>query len=180
LTIEINTLQGRLEKVQNLLAAEPLLILKEDTATFQMVNDILGTAHYESHPDLKEKERQIYEVLDSYEWGLNHQEYYVQLAEYLKDNPEVFKQMIEMNERLVAIADLPEDAKEVDDLARDCVRLLKNIPVYETLCNLEAAKNPFDSLLNEMLSSLLTPAQMRFCELSLQYGKKKEIGPFNK
>jgi DNA-binding transcriptional MerR regulator len=177
LSSEINTLQARLEKVQKLLAAEPLLILKEDTATFQMVNDIIGTEHYESYPDVREKERQIYEVLDSYEWGLNHQQYYVQLAEYLKDNPEVFQKLIKMNERLVAIADLPEDAQEIDELARDCVRILKCIPIIETMCSLETV-NPFDPLLNEMLSSLLTPAQMKFCELSLQYSR--ETGPFNK
>lgn len=169
--MQMNTLRHRLERVRELLAAEPASLheIQEAPASFRMVTEIVGTQLYDNNPELMELDRQIYGIFDDFAWGLDHQEPLRQVAEYFRAHPQAYQRMLECNERVAAIADLPEDAKEVEELARDCVDILKEIPFLETWYRQEEGSNPLEPLMSEMLNNLLTPALARFCQLCQLY-----------
>lgn len=171
LLTQIDVLQKRIDKIRNLLNEERLNLIEahDDPPTFRMMVDIVGTEHYKNHPEIMEQERRIAAVLDDYEWGLDHQHFYREVAEYLQSNPQFYQLLVACNERVAAITDLPEDAPEVERLARDTVAILKEIPMFEELFKKKGPQNPFEPLINEMLNGLMTPAQVRYCRLCQQY-----------
>lgn len=167
---QIKTLEERLERIQGLLDKEPLDIeRKKDPPTFQMINDMLGTEHYEGLPELLEQDRKIYALLDDFNWEMEHQRQFHQVAEHFRDNPEQYRLMIDHNQRIADLMNLPEDDPEVEKLAREVVRFMLDIPVIR---NMEKEKGPrlsFAPVLDEMLNDLLAPALERFCRLFKQY-----------
>lgn len=173
LSAQIRVLEERLERVQTLLNNEPLDLEKgrEDPPTFKMIADILGTEAYKDLPELLEQERSIYRLLDDYNWGLDHKKTYGQVAEYFQANPEEYKLMIDYNQRIMALSDFPEDATESEmvQLAKDCVRIIADIPIINELYKNQGNQVSFEPIINEMLCDLLSPAQIRFCELVVQY-----------
>ena len=171
LLLQMNTLQYRLNRVRELLDAEPASLneTREDPASFRMVTEIVGTELYDNHPQLMELDRNIYGLLDDFSWGLEYQEPFRRVAEYFQAHPQEYQRMLACNERFAALANLPEDAEEVEALAQDCVDLLKEIPVLETCCEREKGWNPFEPLLNEMFNNLLTTAQAQFAKLCQLY-----------
>lgn len=171
LTCQIEILQKRAKRIQKLLDDETVNLIEaqDDPPTFRMMVDVVGTEHYKNHPEIMEQERRIAGVLDDYEWGLDHQQLYREVAEYLQSHPEHFQLLAECNERVAAIMDLPEDAPEIEQLAGDTVAILAGIPIFEELFRKNPAPNPFEPLINEMLNGLMTPAQARYCRLCQQY-----------
>ncbi len=171
LLLQMNTLQHRLNRVRELLTAEPASLheTREDPASFRMVTEIVGTQLYDNHPQLMELDRQISGVFDDFAWGLDHQELLRQMAEYFQAYPQEYQRMLDCSERVDAIADLPEDAKEVQELARDCVDILTSIPLFKTWYRGEEPHNPLEPLISEMVNNLLTPAQAQFCRLCQLY-----------
>ncbi len=171
LLTQIKTLEERVEKIQNLLNKEPLDIDngREDPPTFKIVTDILGTEAYHDLPELMEQDRNIYGVLDDFDWGLEHQPIFRQVAEYFQAHPEEYRLFIDYNERFNALMHLPEDVPEVEQLARDCTSVMRSIPVLKEFYLKEGPRASFEPVINEMLSDLLSPAQARFCKLCQQY-----------
>ncbi|HWP97741.1 MAG TPA: MerR family transcriptional regulator [Syntrophomonadaceae bacterium] len=171
LLVQIEVLQKRVEKIRNLLNEETLNLIEahDDPPTFRMMTEKGWTEQYKNHPELMEQERQILAVLDDFEWGLDHQDIYREMAEYFQSHPQHYQLLMDCNERLAAIADLPEDAPEVEELARDSIAILKGIPLFEELFKKKGPQNPFEPLINEMLNGLMTPAQVRYCRLCQQY-----------
>ncbi len=171
LLTQIKTLQERVERIQNLLNKEPIDIDsgREDPPTFKIVTDILGTEAYHGLPELMEQDRNIYGLLDDFDWGLEHQPIYRQVAEYFQTHPEEYRLIINYNERFNTLMHLPEDAPEVEQLARDSANVIRSIPVLRDFYLKEGPRASFEPVINQMLSDLLSPAQIRFCELCQQY-----------
>lgn len=168
---QMKTLEDRLEIIQKLLDKEVLDIEKgkDDPPTFKMINDMLGMELYEGMPELLEQDRKIYALLDDFNWEMEHQRHFYQVAEYFRDNPEQYRLIIDYNQRISALMNLPEDDPEVEKLAREVVQIMLNIPVIR---NMEEEKGPrlsFEPVLDEMLNDLLSPALARFCRLFKQY-----------
>lgn len=168
---QMNTLQYRLDRVRELLAAEPSSLneTREEPVSFRMATGIVGTELYDNHPPLLELDRNIYGLLDDFAWGLDHQELFRKIAEYFQTHPQEYQQMLACSERFAALTNLSEDAEEVEAAARDCVDILKEIPFLETCSRQNEGHNPFEPLINEMLSNLLTPAQAQFAKLCQMY-----------
>jgi DNA-binding transcriptional MerR regulator len=163
-------LETRLAKISELLNSETKITADSaESTTMQMVINILGEEYESENSDAREQERQLYKVLDNYEWGMNHQEKLLQVAEYYADNPLEYQLLKSLDEKLAGIAHLPPETPEIDELARECVRILKCMPNYQELVDFSDRESSFESLLNEMLAEVLTPAQIKFCQLCEHY-----------
>lgn len=90
---EKKNLEERVAKIEMLLSEE-MVILDEDTfksPSFQMITDILGLDKIEKYaqtcPEIFDQQRNLFGILDDFQWGENYLETFQALAEYFKTHP---------------------------------------------------------------------------------------------
>lgn len=169
---QISRLQGQVARIQDLLDKEEPS-LKEDqelSATFKMFTDILGEdahAQYQnSCPELYEQERKLYGLIDELEWGLDFQDLLAEFADYFKEHPEQYQDLLDYGTRMTEIAKLPPDSPVIQDLACKYAAFLKSLPFFEKLIKQENWTNAsLESISREMFADVMSPAQMKLMEL---------------
>ena len=170
------TLEERVAKIDTLLG-EDMVLLNEDSFTspsFQMITEIMGADQIEEYartcPELFDKHRKLYGLVDDLQWGEDYRETFSALAEYFKAHPEQYKMALDSGARLARLAQFREDDPEIEALARESIKLINSMPlVKEMLCNQAAIKKPLDSLLNEMVAETVSPAQIKYQQLFEKY-----------
>jgi DNA-binding transcriptional MerR regulator len=176
LLCEIKILGERVGKIEELLNEETVR-LKEDaikSPSFQMITEMLGTDQMTEYartcPEIFDQHRKVFGILDDFQWGEDYRETFRALAEYFDGHPQLYQVALDYGKRLARLAHLPEDDPEIEMLARDSTELIKNTPLLESiLCNQSGPKKPFESLYNNMVAGVLSPAQMKYKQLFEQY-----------
>ena len=93
---------------------------------------------------------------------------------YYAERPEEYREMLEISERLTAVAGLPEDAPEVGRLAKDLVQHLEHTPFPDgPLEDSVLMSGPLDNAFSEVLLGNFSPAQKRVMELMQEEFEKR-------
>jgi hypothetical protein len=173
---EKKSLEERIVKIEKLLR-EDTVPLEEDSFTspsFQMIMDILGPDQMEKYaqtcPELFAQQRKVYGILDDFQWGEDYRETFRALAEFFKAHPKEYQISLDYGVRFARLAQLPEDDPEVEALARASAEFIKSMPqLMEILGKQEGIKKPLASLYNDMVSNVVSPAQVKHGQLLQQY-----------
>jgi DNA-binding transcriptional MerR regulator len=173
---EKKSLEERVAKIEILLS-EDMVLLDEDTfesPSFQMIAEILGPEQIEKYvqtcPEVFEQQRKLFGILDDFQWGEDYRETFRALAEYFQAHPEKYQMALDYGVRYARLAQLPEDDPEIEILARESAEIIKSIPVLAESNHFELSK-AVESLYNEMVAGVLSPAQMKHKQLVEQYLK---------
>jgi len=176
LIAEKKILEERISKIKKLLSEDSALLHKDShiSPSFQMVVDVLGPHQIKEYarscPELFEQQRQVHGILDDFQWGEDYQETFRALADFFKEHPEEYQISLDYGLRLARLAQLPEDDPEIEVLARESAEFIKSIPQLMKLLGDHAGiKKPTDSLYNDLLSNILSPAQVKHGQLLQQY-----------
>lgn len=175
---EKKSLEERVAKIETLLSEETGL-LDEDvlgSPSFQMITEILGPDRIDKYartcPEILDQQRKLFGILDDFQWGEDYQETFRGLAEYFQAHPQQYQIALDFGVRLARLGQLPEDDPEIEVLARESAEFIKSIPqLKELLCNQPGIKKPLESLYNEMVAGVLSPARIKHKQLVEQYLK---------
>jgi len=176
LIAEKKTLEDRISKTEKLLSENSSFLYDDSfiSSSFQMVADILGPDQIKEYaricPELFEQQRKVLNILDDFHWGEDYQETFRALADFFKEHPEEYQISLDYGVRLARLAQMPEDDPEVEALARESAEFIKSMPQLMKLLGEHAGiKKPTDSLYNDLLSNILSPAQVKHGQLLQQY-----------
>ncbi len=92
------------------------------------------------------------------------------LAEYFQAHPKQYKISLDYGVRLAKLSQLSEDDPEIEILARESAEFIKSIPqLRKLLCNQPGIKKPLESLYNDMVAKIISPARMKHKQLLQKY-----------
>lgn len=176
LLLEQKELERRLQEIEKLLAEDDVALPTKtvDSASFRMIGGILGNENIESYartcPELIEGQRRIFGILDDFQWGMDYRDDFKELAEFFKDQPQVYETALTFGVRLAALATLPADDPSVSALAQEAASFIQSMPPLKAML---AKKPQFDeskaALYDDMVATVRTPAQRRFGRLLQEY-----------
>lgn len=173
---EKKSLEERIAKIELLLHEEKVQLDKNmcDSPSSQMITEILKPEQIENFvracPELSQQQQKLLSIMDDFQWGENHQETFQALAEYFQAHPEQYQISLDYGVRLANLSQLSEDDPEIENLARQSAEFIKSIPqLKELLCNQPGIKKPFESLYNDMVANVISPARMKHKELLQRY-----------
>jgi DNA-binding transcriptional MerR regulator len=169
---QIALLEERRKKIRTLLD-EPRLDVFEAKAspspTFQRVQEQLVAHHFSIDPAQWEQEAQLYALLDDFQWFEGQPTGLKELADrfiqHVTEHPEEYQQLLALGERLTALASLPEDAPEVEQLVEDFDGYFEHYPF---LLNLQKQiafadqESPISQIFGDLMTPIFSPAQRRF------------------
>lgn len=166
---EIDKLEGRRRRLESLLAQndrdisiEPL----EEPYAIKLAEEHLGEHLSEISHGLWEQERRMWSNLDAFEWPEGYREMQELITLYYADRPDEFREMILLEERLVTLAELPEDVPEVEKVAEDLARHLEQTPFPDDpLEGSPLVSGPMGEVFSGILLDNFSPAQKRVIEL---------------
>lgn len=169
-------LEEQIAKVDTLLNGEYIYMddITFESSSFQMISDILGPDKIDSYAqsctELFEQQRKLFSILDDFKWGENYNGTFRALAEYFKTHPQQYQISLDFGARLAKLAQLLEDDPEIEILARQSAEFIKSIPVLrELLYDQTGLTKSLENLHNDMVSSILSPAQIKHKQLIQQY-----------
>lgn len=173
---EKNGLETRLQEIEKLLAedAGALTANTVDSSSFRLIDGILGNENMEAYaktcPELVEGQRRIFGILDDFQWGTDYRDNFKGLAEFFKDQPQIYESALAFGARLAALAALSADDPSVSALAREAAAFIQSVPPLKEML---AKKPQFDesraALYDDMVATVRTPAQRRFGRLLQEY-----------
>jgi DNA-binding transcriptional MerR regulator len=173
---EKKTIEDQLSKIEILLKQQTVLLDKSafDSETFQMVTEILEPVQAENHvhayTELFEQRRNIFGIIEDFQWGEDHKENFKAIAEYFKLHPEQYQIALEFGKRLAGLKEMSEEDPEVEFLAREGAEFIKSIPfLKEMLYDKSGFGITNEDLFNEMAKGVLSPAQMKHKQLMQKY-----------
>lgn len=179
LLIEKKNLEERVDKIEGLLNEDEVSLDDESfsSSSFQMITKILGSDKIDEYalscPELYIQHRKVFGILDDFQWGGDYQETFRALAEFFKEHPQQYQISINLGARLAKLVQLPEDDPEVEALARESAEFIKSIPqLQEILCKQPGIKKPLENLYHDLVSNVISPAQVKHGQLLKQYLSK--------
>lgn len=176
LLIEKKNIDEQLSKIEILLSQE-IEELEEtslESKSFKMITEILESEQVENYkescPDLFDQQRNIFGIIDDFQWGKDYQENFGKIAEYFKLHPKQYKIALEFGKRLSKLKQMSEDDPEIENLAKEGAEFIKNEPFLKQMLY---GQNGFEitneSLFNEISNKFLSPAQIKHKKLIQKY-----------
>ena len=164
---QIEHLEQRRARLREMLAAEDdPSATGEEPRMFE-----LARRHLEGHwsnvtPEALEQERKFWATLDAFRWPRGYREFQEALVLHLADHPTEYEELLALEERLAALANLPEGSEEVETLARDLAAHFEKNPLPEGLSEgVGWGAGPKGSAFSGVLLGSMSPAQKRCMEL---------------
>lgn len=126
----LDEVEGQIERLERRRADLHRALLKEiadseaslpedETYAYALFRDHLGERWSSLDPRMLEQVKQLWSTLDAFEWPQGYGELQEGIARYMADHPEECDRLLALEERLAALAHLPEDSSEVELLAGD-------------------------------------------------------------
>lgn len=176
LLIEKESLEERLARIDRLLSDADAALGEENytSPSFQMIADILGKDKMEKYtqdcPELYCQQRKVYSILDDFQWGEDYRETFRELADFFREHPEKYQVALDLGRRLAGLSQMSENDPEVEALARESAQLIKSMPqLKEILDRQNGIKEPLAGLYDDMVATVIPPAQIRHGQLLKQY-----------
>ena len=175
---EIEKLEGRRRRLESLLAQDDEdfpIEPSEEPYAIKLAEEHLGEHLSEVSAELWEQERRMWSTLDAFEWPEGYREMQEFVTFYYANRPKEYRKMLDISERLAAIANLPEDSIEVERLAEDLVRHLEGTPFPDgPLEGSPLASGPFGEVFSEVLLANFSAAQKRVMELMQRHFEERD------
>lgn len=163
---QIEHLEQRRASLKRMLAKDELLAADEEPHMLELARRHLGERLSEIAPEVLRQETRFWATLDAFRWPRGYEELQEALVLYLADHPKQYEELLALEERLVALAERPEDAPEVEQLADDYAAYFEKNPLPEELSKGVAwESSPLGTALSEVASNAMSPAQKRCMEL---------------
>jgi len=169
---EKQTLEERIVKINTMLSNNAPLLDEDcfESASFQMITEVLGADQIERYsntcPEIHDQHRRLSGILDDFQWCDDYREGFRILAEYFKNHPQQYELALESGQRWAEIAHLDEDDPRIEAFARESVALVNSMPPVKELYRMQPAMDqPLESLYQEKVAGVLTPAQIKYQQL---------------
>ncbi|MDV3426402.1 MAG: MerR family transcriptional regulator [Bacillota bacterium] len=170
---EKKCIEEQLSKIEVLLKQQTALLEKASfgSEAFKMVTDILESDQVGKYsPELFEQQRNIFGIIENFQWGKDYKDNFRAIAEYFKLHPEQYQIALEFGKRLARLKETPEEDPEVETLAREGAEFIKSIPfLKEMLYEKSGFGITYENLFNDMAKGVLSPAQMKHKQLIQKY-----------
>lgn len=170
------SLEERMAKIESLLRDDRTHLDENisSSSSFNMISEILGhekiSKYASTCPEIYEQQKKVFGLFDDFNWGEDYRDTFRLLADYFQMHPEQYQNSLDYGVRLEKLSQLSEDAPEIDALARESAEFIKNIPeLRKLLCNQPGIKKPLQSVYNEMISKVMSPARMKHMKLLQKY-----------
>ncbi|MGJ7922307.1 MerR family transcriptional regulator [Neobacillus sp. LXY-4] len=172
---EKKMIEEQLSKIETLLSQQTVQLEETSVGSelFQMVTQILAPEqleNYSAYPELYEQQRNIFGILEDFNWGEDYQENFRLMAEYFKSHPEQFKTALKFGKRLSGLKQMSEDDPEIEILAREGADFIKSVPFLKKMLQDQSGFGKTnEKLFNEMAKNVLSPAQIKHKQLIQKY-----------
>jgi DNA-binding transcriptional MerR regulator len=171
LTAEIQSLEEQRERIATLLKEESIEILASSSntsPTLEYVKEHFGEHLSGVSEEVLKLDAKIFSQLDAFNWPESYHEGIQLMMQNVAEYPPLYRQMLGLAERITALASLPENAPEVDQLIED-VLASDELPALfsmqsELLTRMPQMASTFADVLSELTRDTLSPAQLRFLE----------------
>jgi DNA-binding transcriptional MerR regulator len=177
---QIRALEARRERIRAALmesAVDALDRPPETPTMLRWAEALVGSDLTRMSPAVWEQDVKLFGMLESFNWPTGYQEQLRRAAERYLGQPEQYLALLQVAERLAALATAPEDSPEVQRLAVDvahseAARMLLG-------GEWEPRGDPSDAyrdIMAEVLASALSPAQRRCLRLVREQSPETEDG----
>lgn len=173
---EKKNIEIQLSRIEALLEQQtaPLEKGSFESEAFETVTEILEPEqvqnYKESCPELFEQQRNIFGIMDDFQWEKDHKEKFRAIAEYFKLHPEQYETALEFGKRLDRLKEMSEKDPEVEALAREGAEFIKSMPfLKEMLYDKSGFGTTYENLFNDMAKDVRSPAQMKHKQLIQEY-----------
>ncbi|MGL4876554.1 MULTISPECIES: MerR family transcriptional regulator [Paraclostridium] len=151
-----------------------------ESSSFRAITETLDQDQFEnykkSHEELFNQQRNIFGVMDDFQWGKNYKENFSEMAKYFKLNPKKYEIALELGNRLSKLKYMEVDDPEIEKLAKEGAEFIKNEPVLKEMLY---EKNGFEitneNLFDEVSNKFLSPAQIKHKKLIQKYLNYKSV-----
>ena len=158
---EMALLEERRRRIEELLSGDDLE-KAEASPSFEKVMDLLGEQLSGVDERTLDQERKFWSVLDAFEWPEGYDEENEKLFRYYAERPEEYRDLLVVGESLAALADLPEDAPEVEKVTGQLFGYFEKYPPPDYLQSSPwATEDPIGRTMMELMLSSMSPAQQR-------------------
>lgn len=175
---EISQLEKRRARIEKLLKQTDLTQPLETAPSMRKAQEQLGALLDQLSPQLLEQENRIFDALDSYNWPEPYKEIQNKIIELMTKNPQLFQDMLSIEERLMALANAPADTPEAEKLAEDFFEFTSSHPellaFHALKLDARAEASGIGEVFGQVLSATLSPAQQRFAEKIAKLSEAKQ------
>lgn len=163
---QIGYLEQRRARLKRMLAEDEPSAASEEPYMLELARMHLGERLGEVAPEVLQQEKRFWATLDAFRWPRGYKEFQEALVLYLADHPKQYEELLALEERLVALADRPEDSREVEQLAEEYAAYFEKNPLPEELSKGAAWESgPLETALSGVVLNAMSPAQKRCMEL---------------
>ena len=168
---EIRTLQGRRNRLREMLSKEDPEAPEKAPRTFELAEKYMKENHFKNlSPTALEQEKRLGAMLESLRWPEGYMEDFMSIQEsflrHYAEHPEEYRMVLALSERFASLAELPEESPEVERLVEDYVSYAETSSLPEEVRRgPEWATEPMGSVFFEVMAAGVSPAQRRFFEL---------------
>src|SRR5581483_492289 len=187
LSAQMLELEERRSFLQELLAGEQLELEDREAYLFyspELKERLLSHLANLSAESLEWGQR-IDAMLGSFHWPDEYRQGFQRSLRHVVDHADHYRQLFALEERLASLANLPEDAPEVERLVEDYTQSEELALLYQQLAQAGLGEaNPFSAAFVGLMASVISPAQQRFFELlarkaALQRSDRSSLLPKN-
>jgi DNA-binding transcriptional MerR regulator len=168
LSAQILELEERRSFLQELLAGENLELEDREAYLFyspELKERLLPHLAHLSAEALEWGQR-IDAMLGSFNWPDEYRQSFQRSLQHVADHADHYRQLFALEERLARLANLPEDAPEVEQLAEEYARSEELLLLFRQLEQSGLGEeNQFSATLAGLMANVASPALRRFFEL---------------
>lgn len=151
-----------------------------ESSSFRAITETLDQDQFgnykKSHEELFNQQRNIFGVMDDFQWGKNYKENFSEMAKYFKLNPKKYEIALELGNRLSKLKYMEVDDPEIEKLAKEGAEFIKNEPVLkEMLYEKDGFEITNENLFDEVSNKFLSPAQIKHKKLIQKYLNYKSV-----
>lgn len=151
-----------------------------ESSSFRAITETLNQDQFEnykkSHEELFNQQRNIFGVMDDFQWGKSYKENFSEMAKYFKLNPKKYEIALELGNRLSKLKYMEVDDPEIEKLAKEGAEFIKNEPVLkEMLYEKDGFEITNENLFDEVSNKFLSPAQIKHKKLIQKYLNYKSV-----
>lgn len=182
---QIDHLQKRRDNLQGMLAEEAtadqgVSALEKEPYMFVLLRESLGGRFEDLDPRMLEQMKGLWSTLDSFQWPEGYTDFQEGLARYIVDHPSECEKLLALEERLAALAQAPESAPEVEQLARDYAAFYEESALLDGIFRhggkVDQPIGGMEAVLSGVAMSSVSPAQRRCLELLVDHLSRRSPG----
>ena len=163
---QIEHLERRRAHLKRMLDEDDPSEAGEEPYMLELARRHLGGRLSEAAPDVLKQEKKFWATLDAFRWPRGYEEFQEALVLYLADHPKQYEKLLALEERLMELADRPEDSREVEQLAEDYAAYFEANPLPKELSEgLAWESGSLETAFSGVVLNAMSSAQKRCMEL---------------